>query len=175
MNRSKMGSRQKYAVRLDVAAQLIAAYVELQANDKETAERFLALQVYGEGGMYPYSASPEDPWESQVPALTDECPLFYWEKPWSNWAEEIRKSSLYDFERREAVRAMLGALIRQKDRVRLTGLDLGEAARTTLGWTRWDAMNLGFLRLFGFNSPSEQHAWFQKVMDEMPAEKGGWT
>jgi hypothetical protein len=171
MNRSRTGSKQKYAVRLELAKKLIAAYVKLQENDRETAERFLALQVYGDGGMYPYSAFPEDPWESQVPSFTDECPLFFWEKPWSNWAQEIRESSLNDFERREAVRAMLGALIRQKDRVRLTGLDLGEAARTTLGWTRWDAKKLASLRSFGWNSISEHRAWVQKLVDESGRRK----
>jgi hypothetical protein len=40
-------------VRLDASAELIAAYVELSEACKEMFEGFLALQVYGEEGMYP--------------------------------------------------------------------------------------------------------------------------
>jgi len=78
-----------------------------------------------------------------------------------------------DFERREAVRAKLGALIRQKDRERLTGLDPGAAARTTRGWTRWDAKNLAQLRSFGLNNISERSAWLQKDIDERQARRMG--
>jgi hypothetical protein len=40
---------------------------------------------------------------------------------WFDWAQEIKGSSFDHFERREVVRAMLGALIRHKDRRRLEG------------------------------------------------------
>jgi hypothetical protein len=178
MSKLKIGCKQKrskYSVRIGVAANLIAAYVELPENSREYFEQFLASQVYGEEGMHSYRAFPEDPWESQVPSSTYEYPLFFLEEPWSNWAQEIRESSLTDFERREAVRAMLGALILQKDRMHLTGLELREAARRTLGWTKWDAKNLAWLRYFGFNSISEQHASYQKLTDERLAEEGGWA
>jgi hypothetical protein len=171
MNSSRAGRKQKFERRLDLAAKLIAAYVKLSENRKERAEGFLALQVYREEGMYPYRAFPENPWQSQVPSSTNECPLFSWEKPWSDWAQEIRKSLLTDFERGEAVRAMLGALIRQKESKRLTGLDLREAARMTLGWTRRDAKQLKSLQSFGFASRSEHYAWIQKMVDENRAKE----
>jgi hypothetical protein len=170
MNGSRMGSKQKYAMRLDIAAKLIAAYVRLSEECKEIFERFLADQIYGDDGMYPYRTFPEDPWASGAPSSTYEYSRFIPHEPWSNWAQEIRESTLNDFERREAVRAILGALIRQKDRLRLTGLDLGDAARTTLGWTRWDAKNLAWLRSLGLNSISEHHAWIKKRVDEKQAK-----
>jgi hypothetical protein len=172
MNRSRVGSKQKYAVRLEVAAQLIAAYVKLSEDEKQDAERFLALHVYGQEGMYPYRVFPENPWNSQVPSSTYECPLSRWVKPWSDWAQEIRESLLTPFERGEAVRAMLGALIHQKDRMRLTDLDLRESAKTTLGWTRWDAKHLKELRSLGFASLSQHYAWMEKTAAEERV-KGG--
>ena len=170
MNRSRIGRKQKHAVRLEAAAKLIAAYLKLSEDEKEIAEHFLAHQVYGEKGMYPYRAFPEDPWEAQVPSSPSECPLDCWEKPWSEWAQEIRESLLMDCERGEAVREMLGALIRQKDRKRLTDLDLREAAKSTLGWTRWDAKHLKRLRSLGFTSLSEHHAWIDKMLEEWRAK-----
>jgi hypothetical protein len=174
MNSSKISIKQNYAERLDVAAKLIAAYVTLKENDKETAERFLALQVYGEAGMHPYWDFPEVTSESAVPSPTYEYPNFILYEPWSNWAQDIRESSLTDFERREAVRAMLGALIRQKDMGCLPDLDLVEAARTTLGWTEWDARNLAALRSLSPEQTVRYRAWLQKlVADERAAEAGG--
>jgi hypothetical protein len=61
INTSKRSRRQKHPVRLDVAAKLIAAYVKLSKDEKEIAEGFLALQIYGEGGMYPYRPLPGGP------------------------------------------------------------------------------------------------------------------
>jgi hypothetical protein len=92
-------------------------------------------------------------------------------EPWSNWAQQIRESSINDFERREAVRAMLGALIRLKDRKRLKDLGLAEAATATLGWTRWDAKRLEELRSFGLKSLSECYAWIEKTVDERKRAK----
>jgi hypothetical protein len=143
--RSKQ-KRSKYSVRLGVAASLIAAYIELPECLREYFEQFLASQVYGEQGMHSYRAFPEDPWESQVPPPTYGYPLTFLVEPWSDWAQKLRESCLNDLERREAVRAMLGALILQKDRKRLTGLELREAARTTLGWTKWHARHPRWLR-----------------------------
>ena len=173
INTSKRSRRQKHPVRLDVAAKLIAAYVKLSKDEKEIAEGFLALQIYGEGGTYPYRPFPEDPWELEVPSSTEKCPLLCWEKPWSDWAQVIRESLLFDSERREAVKEMLGALIRQKDRRRrLTDQDLREAAKTTLGWTRWDAKHLKWLwRTLGVTSRSEHNAWIERTADEMRAKR----
>jgi hypothetical protein len=168
----KRSRRQKHTVRLNVAAELIAAYAELSEDCKEMFESFLALQVYGEEGMHPYLA-PGDPWGTEVPSSTPEDPRFILHEPWSNWAQQIRESSLTIFERREAVRAMLGAPIRHKDDMRLTGLDLREAAKTTLGWTQWDAKHLEWLmRTLGVTTLSEHYAWIQKNVDERWA-KGG--
>jgi hypothetical protein len=163
VNRFKTGSKQKrskYSVRLDVAANLIAAYVE--CDSQERFEGFLASQVYGEQGMYSYRAFPEDPLELQAPPSTHEHPLLV--EAWSNWAQNLRESCLNDFERREAVRGMLGAVIQKKDRKRLTGLELREAAKTTLGWTKWDAKHLRWYRQLGHNSIAEHSAWCQKVL-----------
>jgi hypothetical protein len=172
MDISKTGRRKQYTMRLNVAAKLIAAYVKLSKDEKEIAEGFLALQIYREGGMYPYRPFPEVPWEPEVPSSTDGCPLLCWEKPWSDWAQVIRESLLFDSERREAVKEMLGALIRQKDRRRrLTDQDLREAAKTTLGWTRWDAKLLKWLwRTLGVTSRSEHNAWIETIVDKMRAK-----
>jgi hypothetical protein len=173
MNKPKTGRRKQYTMRLNVAAKLIAAYVKLSKDEKEIAEDFLALQIYGEGGMYPYRPFPELPWKLEVPSATDECPPLGWEKPWSDWAQVIRGSLLIGSERREAVKEMLGALIRQKDRRRrLTDQNLHEAAKTTLGWTRWDAKRLKWLwRTLGVTSLFEHNAWIEKSVAELWAKR----
>jgi hypothetical protein len=163
MSKLKIGFKQKrskYSVRISVAANLIAEYVELPECLQERFEGFLASQVYGEQGMYSYRAFPEDPLESQAPPSTHEHPPLV--EAWSSWAQNLRESCLNDFERREAVRGMLGAVIQKKDRKRLTGPELREAARTTLGWTKWDARQLRWIRRFGHNSIAEHRAWCQE-------------
>jgi hypothetical protein len=169
--RNSIGTTQKrstYLVRLDIAASLIAAYVELGEDMKELFERFLAFQVYTRDGteMQPYlpsylltSADSGDPIR---PHSTDERPVLYVFEIWFDWAQLIKGTALNPIERRAAVRAMLGVLIRQKDRRRLGGLELREAAKGTLGWTRWDAKHLAELRRNGFSTTAEFEAWHEK-------------
>jgi hypothetical protein len=166
--------RSKYSVRLSIAANFIAAYVELPNDFREFFERFLALQVYTEGDMemqpyltpylqryLPASARSGD---STRPCATDEEPSFYVYEAWFDWAQVIKGSALNHYERREAVRAMLGALIRQKDRRRLGDFELHEAAKETLGWTRLDAKHLAQLRRCGFSTTAEFEAWTEKQL-----------
>jgi hypothetical protein len=172
MNFSKIGSerkRKKYAVRHGAAAKLIAAYVKLSDDSKDFFESFLALQVYGEDGMHPYHDFLDDPPGSVTLHSAYEEPMFSFLEPWPDWAREIREASLTYFERREAVRAMLGVLILHKDRSRLSGPELDEAAKRTLGWTRWDAKHYAWLRSQGFNSESEMSAWIEKMVAEKQA------
>jgi hypothetical protein len=174
MEISKGSRRHKLAGWLKVTAKLIAAYVKLSEDEKEIAEDFLAFQVYGEEGMHPYRLFVEDSGELRVEPSTDECPLFSWAKPWAEWAQEIRESVLAGLEPREAVRAMLGALIRQRDKKHLTGLELREAAKTALAWTRGDAKHLKCLRRsLRFASQSEHYVWIEKTLDEMRAKGRG--
>jgi hypothetical protein len=160
-------------VRLGVAAKLIAAYVELTEDFKEEFERFLAFQVYGENGMQSYLPASDDGVDSAGQFLADEHSTVGLHEPWAEWAQGIRRASLNDFERREAVRTMLGALIRQKDRFRFSGLELRNAAKGTLGWTRWDAKHSSGLRSKGFRTKSEVEAWtvklVVKLVDDEPA------
>jgi hypothetical protein len=160
--------RSKYLVRLDIAASLIAAYVELDGDMKELFERFLAVQAYIRGGteMQPYlpsylltSADSGDPIRSHS---TDERPVLYVFETWFDWAQLIKGAALNPIEQREAVRAMLGVLIRQKDRRRLGGLELREAAKETLAWARWDAKHLAELSRIGFSGIVEFHIWAEK-------------
>jgi hypothetical protein len=72
-------------------------------------------------------------------------------EPWSKWAKMITKANLWEFERREAVREMLGALISQKNKSCLNESELREAAEKALEWTQWDEHNCALSRLR--NSP----------------------
>jgi hypothetical protein len=67
--------------------------------------------------------------------------------PWSQWAKMITKANLWEFERPEAVREMLGALISQKNKSCLNGSELREAAEKALEWTRRDEQNHALSRL----------------------------
>jgi hypothetical protein len=163
--------RSKYSVRLGVATNLIAAYVELPEDFREIFERSLALQAYSQDGMHSYLPSSTDSGDSVRPCVTDDRPSFSVYEAWFDWAQEIKGSSLNPFEQRDAVRAMLGALLRRKDRRRLGALELREAAKKTLGWTRWDARQSAALRRCGFSTISELRAWAEK--DLADALKGG--
>lgn len=172
MNLSRIGSdrkRKNYAARHGAAAKLIADYVKLPEDSKDFFETFLALHVYGEDGMHPYHAFPDDPTGAGTLHSAYEESRFSLLESWFDWVREIREASLTYFERREAVRAMLGTLIQQKDRGRLSGPELDEAAKRTLGWTRWDAKRYAWLRSQGFNSDSEIYAWIEKLVDEKRA------
>jgi len=160
--------RSKYSVRLGVAANLIAAYVELDEDMKVFFERFLSSHLYNQDWMEMRSylssslLSLTDSGDSIRPCSTDERPRMYVFETWFDWAQVIKGTALSYFERCEAVRAMLGALIRQKDRRRLGDLELREAAKGTLGWTRWDAKHLAELRRNGFSTTAEFEAWQEK-------------
>lgn len=171
MNKSVVNSKKKgpkYSVRLCAAANLIAAYLNQFEDVKETFEKVLALQVYGTDGMHLYLDSSHDSWDSAVrSAMSEHWVLDLLHDPWSHWAQTIKEAALNDFERREAVRAMLGVLIQQKDRNRLNDLELRKAAEGTLGWTHWDAMRSEDLGSLGFGSKAELEEWIVKVADEL--------
>ena len=59
----------------------------------------------------------------------------------------ITKANLSEFERREAVREMLGALISQKNKPCLKDSELSEAAEKALEWTWRDERNCAWSRL----------------------------
>jgi hypothetical protein len=138
--------------RLRVAENLISAYVNLSENGRECLEHFLALQVYGDADMGHYTPGPNrhrvEPVDQDVMC---ECMKMTVSEPWSKWAKMITKANLWEFERREAVREMLGALIRQKNKSCLNDSELREAAERALEWTRWDEHNCALSRLR--NSP----------------------
>ena len=70
---------------------------------------------------------------------------------WSQWAKMVKRANLWEFERCEAVREMLGVLIAQKNKYSLTESELRQAAEKALEWTRWDEINSANARLR--NSP----------------------
>jgi hypothetical protein len=136
----KKGPRHLY--RLRVAENLISAYVNLPENGREYVEHFLALQVYGDAGMGHYTpGSNRHRVESVDQHVMCECVKMTVHEPWSKWAKMITKANLWEFERREAVREMLGALICQKNKSCLNDSELREAAEKALEWTRWDEDN----------------------------------
>jgi hypothetical protein len=143
----KRSKRSKYLERRGKAEELIVAYVELDLPMKEFFEQFLALQVYSEGGMQSYLPSSAGSEEETRPCSAEDGPSLYVFETWFDWAQEIKGAPLNHFERREAVRAMLGALIRLKDRRVLGALELREAAKGTLDWTRWEVRYLAKLGL----------------------------
>ena len=67
-------------------------------------------------------------------------------EPWSAWAKVIKTANLLEFERHEAVREMLGALISTKNKLSLTESELRVAAENALEWTRWEERNLAMAR-----------------------------
>ena len=142
----------KHSRRLHVTENLLSSYVNLSENDREYVEQFLALQVYGDAGMDHYTpGSKRHRGESIDPHVLCECVKTTFHEPWLKWAKTITKANLREFERREAVREMLGALISQKNKSRLDDSELREAAAKALEWTRWDEHNCALARLR--NSP----------------------
>jgi hypothetical protein len=142
----------KHQNRLHVAENLISAYVNLPENGKECFEQFLALRVYGDVDMVHYTPGPNGHHvESVDQHVMCECVEVTVSDPWSTWAKMITNANLLEFERREAVREMLGTLISQKNRSCLNDADLREAAERALEWTRWDEHNCALSRLR--NSP----------------------
>jgi hypothetical protein len=142
----------KHLNRLHVAENLISAYLNLSENNREYVEGFLALQVYGDAGMGHYTPGRNRRRAESVDEhVMCECVKMTFHEPWSQWAKMVRKANLWEFERREAVREMLGALIGQKNKSRLNDSELREAAEKALEWTRWDEHNRALSRLR--NSP----------------------
>jgi hypothetical protein len=119
----------KHLNRLRVTESFISSYVNLTENDREYVEHFLALQVYGDAGMDHYTPGPNrHRVESVDQHVMCECMTMTVYEPWSKWSQMITKANLWEFERREAVREMLGALIGQKNKSRLNDSELREAA-----------------------------------------------
>jgi hypothetical protein len=142
----------KHSHRLHVTENLLSSYVNLSENGREYVEQFLALQVYGDAGMDHYTPDfKRHRVESVDPHVLCECVKMTFQEPWSQWAKMITKANLWEFERREAVREMLGALISQKNKSRLDDSELREAAAKALEWTRRDEHNCALARLR--NSP----------------------
>jgi hypothetical protein len=142
----------KHLNRLRVTENLISSYVNLTDNDREYVEHFLALQVYGDAGMDHYTpGSNRHRVELVDQHVMCECVKMTVHEPWSKWAKMITKANLWEFERREAVREMLGALISQKNKSCLNDSELLEAAEKALEWTRWDENNRAQSRFW--NSP----------------------
>jgi hypothetical protein len=151
----------KHLNRLHVAEDLISAYVNLPETGREYFELFLALQAYGDAGMGHYTpASNRDRVESVDQHVMCECVKMTVYEPWSKWARMITKANLWEFERREAVREMLGALIGQKNKSRLNDSELHEAAAKALEWTRWDEHNRALSR---FRNSSEYKSSLEAI------------
>src|ERR1700722_6820282 len=155
----RRGPRHLY--RLRVAENFISAYVNLPENGRDYVEQFLALQVYGDAGMGHYTTRPDrHRVESVDQHVMCECVELAVHEPWTRWAQIIKKANLREFERREAVREMLGALISQKNKACLNDSELREAAERALQWTLWDEHNCALSRLH--NSP-EYKSWLSAI------------
>jgi hypothetical protein len=138
----------KHLNRLHVAENLISAYINLPENGREYVEHFLALQVYGDAGMGHYTPGRKRRRAESVDEhVMCECVMMTFHEPWSKWAKMVTKANLWEFERREAVREMLGAVISQKNKACLNDSELHEAAEKALQWTRWDEHNCALSRL----------------------------
>jgi len=137
----------KHVYRLLVTENLISSYVSLPENGRDYVERFLALEVYGDAGMGHYTPGPNRHREESVDEhVMCECVEMTVHEPWSKWAKMITQANLWEFERREAVREMLGALISQKNKSCLNDSELREAAEKALEWTQWDEHNRALSR-----------------------------
>jgi hypothetical protein len=130
----------KHLRRLRVVEDFISACVCLSENDKAYVEQSLALSAYGDGSMDHYTpGSKRDQVESEHPLCF--CVTKSVQEAWTQWAQVVKKANLWEFERVEAVREMLGVLIGQKNKCSLTEDELREAAEKALEWTRWDESN----------------------------------
>ena len=139
----------EHLLRVRAAEEFISAYVCLSENDKAYVEQFLALSAYGDHSMDHYTP------DSMCHDGESEHSLCYCMEmtvlePWSKWAKIIKAAKLSEFERLEAVREMLGALISQKNKFSLPESELRVAAEKALEWTRWDENNLAMARLRNF-------------------------
>ena len=86
MNKSASSSRKKskHSLRLGVAANLIAAYLELPEDLRESFEKVLALQVYGMDGIHLYLRS-HDGWDSTLRSAMSKHRVLA--EPWFDWAQ----------------------------------------------------------------------------------------
>jgi hypothetical protein len=138
----------KYLNRLRATEDFISAYIDLPENGREYVEQFLALQVYGDAGTGHYTPGRNRRRAESVDEhVMCGCVKMTFDEPRSKWAKMIRKANLLPFERREAVREMLGALISQKNKQRLNDSELREVAEKALEWTGWDENNCAQSRL----------------------------
>jgi hypothetical protein len=145
----------KHSNRLRVTENFISSYLNLPENGRDYVEQFLALQAYGDAGMGHYTPGPNrHRVESVGEHVMCECVKMTVHEPWSKWAKMITKANLWEFERREAVREMLGALISRKNKSCLNDSELREAAEKALEWTRSDEHNCALSRLR--NSPEHK-------------------
>jgi hypothetical protein len=151
----------KHSNRLRVTENFISSYLNLPENGREYVEQFLALQVYGDAGMGQYTPGPKrHRVESVDQHAMCECVKMTVHEPWSKWAKMITRANLWEFERREAVREMLGTLINQKNKSCLNDSELREAAEKALEWTRWDENNCAQSR---FRNSSEYKSCLEAI------------
>jgi hypothetical protein len=155
---SQMGS--KHQRRLRVVEELLSSVLTLHENGKHCVEQFLALSVYGGGSMGYYFPD----WKLPLPER--DHPICICVGPvndnWFKWAQMVKRAKLSEFERGEAVREMLGAVIALKNKSMLTPDELRMFAENALEWTRWEAKNLAMGALD--RSPA-----YKKLMKEMAA------
>jgi hypothetical protein len=120
-----------YLVYINSSIKVIAAYTGLiDFKSREFCEIMLAGGAYGKDGIECYL-----PWNAPertvycVALSRDVSPKFG--SAWYDWASEISKVSLSKDERRDAIKAMLGELLRQRETAGLKGTSLREAAMRT--------------------------------------------
>lgn len=167
MNETTKKKGPKHQHRLQVAANFIAACVSLPESTKAYVEQFLALSAYGNGSMDPYTPGSNRRGVESEHYLCS-CVTKDAQEAWSQWAKMVQKANLWEFERIEAVREMLGVLIGQKNKYSLTETELLEAAEKAIEWTRWDESNCAKVRIR--NSP-EYKRWLEAVASGVDDEE----
>ena len=153
--------------RLRVAENFISACVCLSENNKAYVERFLALSAYSDVGMDHYTPRSKRHRVESEHSLCD-CVTMPVREAWSQWAKMVKRANLWEFERCEAVREMLGVLIAQKNKYSLAESELREAAEKALDWTRWDENNRAKARLR--NSP-EYKSYLEAIASGIDLEE----
>jgi hypothetical protein len=114
--------------------EVIVQYLRVSAPGKrELFERMLAQNVYlknGMGAYLPRKQWNDLAWEMQYSELRD---LFSYEMAdaWEEWAINISKEVLSEYERREAIRAMLGVLISLRNEIDDSSCSLNSAMHNT--------------------------------------------
>jgi hypothetical protein len=132
-------------------------------------EIFLSSNAYGDVSLAPYLRLFKKKDDSDMELLSCCWIRQTMIEPWRNWAREIQDTHFLPFERRVAIREMLGGLIMVKNSHKLTHIKLHEVAEMTLRWTSMDKKRSADLRKM---TPEQRTKFETYLADQEKSETG---